>query len=67
MQVRRITILAYSTMEHNFVGITYDAIEAAFVGYCYGESTSGQVDFFNHLSSSPWLLTCGRVPFMASA
>ncbi|KAN0101044.1 Thiolase-like protein [Tylopilus felleus] len=23
-------------------GITYDAVEAAFVGYCYGDSTSGQ-------------------------
>jgi hypothetical protein len=26
-----------------FAGITYDEIEAAFVGYCYGDSTSGQV------------------------
>ena len=26
-----------------FTGITYDEIEAAFVGYCYGDSTSGQV------------------------
>ncbi len=24
-------------------GITYDAIETAAVGYCYGDSTSGQV------------------------
>lgn len=24
-------------------GITYDAVQAAFVGYCYGDSTSGQV------------------------
>ena len=23
-------------------GIPYDAVEQAFVGYCYGESTSGQ-------------------------
>ena len=26
-------------------GITYDCIEAAYVGYCYGDSTSGQVSF----------------------
>jgi hypothetical protein len=24
-------------------GITYDSIESAYVGYCYGDSTSGQV------------------------
>jgi len=24
-------------------GITYDAVQTAFVGYCYGDSTSGQV------------------------
>lgn len=24
-------------------GITYDSIEAAHVGYCFGDSTSGQV------------------------
>ena len=24
-------------------GITYDQVELAFVGYCYGDSTSGQV------------------------
>lgn len=24
-------------------GITYDSIETAFVGYCYGDSTCGQV------------------------
>ena len=24
-------------------GITYDSIEAAHVGYCYGDSTTGQV------------------------
>lgn len=24
-------------------GITYDNVEAAYVGYCYGDSTSGQV------------------------
>lgn len=27
----------------NFLGITYDAVQTAFVGYCYGDSTSGQV------------------------
>lgn len=27
-------------------GITYDAIETAAVGYCYGDSTSGQVSGF---------------------
>jgi hypothetical protein len=26
-----------------YAGITYDEIETAFVGYCYGDSTSGQV------------------------
>ena len=26
-------------------GLTYDAIETAFVGFCYGDSTSGQVGF----------------------
>jgi len=25
------------------LGITYDSIEAAHVGYCYGDSTTGQV------------------------
>lgn len=24
-------------------GITYDDVEIAYVGYCYGDSTSGQV------------------------
>ena len=24
-------------------GITYDNVQVAFVGYCYGDSTSGQV------------------------
>jgi len=28
-------------------GITYDEIEAAFVGYCYGDSTSGQASLYN--------------------
>ncbi|KZP30386.1 thiolase-like protein [Athelia psychrophila] len=28
-------------------GITYDAIETAFVGYCYGDSTSGQAALYN--------------------
>ncbi|KAI0700446.1 thiolase-like protein [Cytidiella melzeri] len=28
-------------------GITYDSIEAAFVGYCYGDSTSGQRALYN--------------------
>ncbi|TFY57082.1 hypothetical protein EVG20_g8681 [Dentipellis fragilis] len=28
-------------------GITYDAVEAAFVGYCYGDSTSGQAALYN--------------------
>lgn len=28
-------------------GITYDAIEAAYVGYCYGDSTSGQRALYN--------------------
>ncbi|GBE78493.1 thiolase-like protein [Sparassis latifolia] len=28
-------------------GITYDAVEAAFVGYCYGDSTSGQRALYN--------------------
>jgi sterol carrier protein 2 len=26
-----------------YTGITYDDVETAFVGYCYGDSTSGQV------------------------
>jgi len=26
-----------------FVGITYDAVQTAYVGYCYGDSTAGQV------------------------
>ena len=28
-----------------FTGITYDEIQTAFVGYCYGDTTSGQVRF----------------------
>ncbi|KAJ7178586.1 sterol carrier protein 2 [Mycena crocata] len=28
-------------------GITYDAIETAFVGYCYGDSTTGQRALYN--------------------
>jgi sterol carrier protein 2 len=27
----------------DFTGITYDDIQTAAVGYCYGDSTSGQV------------------------
>lgn len=26
-------------------GITYDDVEIAYVGYCYGDSTSGQVRY----------------------
>lgn len=33
-------------------GITYDAIETAFVGYCYGDSTSGQVRACVHIHAS---------------
>ena len=30
-------------------GITYDEVQAAFAGYCYGDSTSGQVtDFWSN-------------------
>lgn len=32
-------------MKHGFPGMTYDDIEAAFVGYCHGESMSGKVGF----------------------
>ena len=28
-------------------GITYDLVETAFVGFCYGDSTSGQVSFLS--------------------
>jgi len=28
-------------------GITYDAVEHAYVGYCYGDSTSGQAALYN--------------------
>lgn len=41
----------------NSEGVTYDAMGAAFVGYCYGESTSGQVGLLYHLSPNPRLLT----------
>ena len=27
-------------------GVTYDVVEAAYVGYCYGDSTSGQVSLY---------------------
>lgn len=30
-------------MTNDFTGITYDDIQTAAVGYCYGDSTSGQV------------------------
>ena len=33
-------------------GITYDEVQAAFAGYCYGDSTSGQVTVFNDSESS---------------
>ena len=46
------------TLNHVFRGITYDAVEAAFVGYCYGESTSGQVRFSITRFFSPVSLTC---------
>ena len=36
-------------------GITYDAVEAAYVGFCYGDSTSGQVSGFVHAYLSPKL------------
>ncbi|KAG6854252.1 hypothetical protein C0991_008945 [Blastosporella zonata] len=31
----------------SYPGITYDAIENAYVGYCYGDSTSGQRALYN--------------------
>lgn len=33
--------LAHNTEQIS--GLTYDSMEAAYVGYCYGDSTSGQV------------------------
>ncbi|KAH0838723.1 thiolase-like protein [Lanmaoa asiatica] len=38
-------------MQYNFGGITYDDVGAAFVGYCYGESTSGQFVGFDKQSA----------------
>ena len=47
--------LLLSTLKDVFGGITYDAVEAAFVGYCYAESTSGQVGL-----SITYLPACSR-------
>lgn len=33
-----------STTNTDEPGITYDAVEIAYAGYCYGDSTSGQVE-----------------------
>lgn len=33
----------YPFAQRNTLGITYDAIETAYAGYCYGDSTSGQL------------------------
>ena len=32
-----------ATSSYFRTGINYDAVEMAFVGFCYGDSTSGQV------------------------
>lgn len=32
-------------LQSGFSGITYDDVQVAFVGYVYGDSTSGQVRF----------------------
>lgn len=37
-------ILTYEIDTSPCEGVTYDAVETAFVGYCYGDSTSGQVN-----------------------
>lgn len=33
----------YSSLLTMLPGITYDEVQIAFVGYCYGDSTTGQV------------------------
>jgi len=37
----------------NLPGITYDAIETAIVGYCYGDSTSGHFLILSPISIKP--------------
>ena len=52
MQVRLAILTYVNTLKRDFTGITYDAVEAAFVGFCYSESTSGQVGFSISIRSS---------------
>jgi len=47
---------AVSTKALLDAGLTYDSVETAFVGYCYGDSTCGQVA--RNPSLSPPGLTC---------
>ena len=42
----RAVLHAIGVSSRSSSGITYDSIEAAHVGYCYGDSTSGQVPIF---------------------
>ena len=50
------------TRPNVLAGITYDAVQAAYVGYCYGDSTAGQVNniITNACSSLPFSQTCQR-------
>lgn len=43
MQVGPIFLGVLVRLSQSCPGITYDSIEAAHVGYCYGDSTTGQV------------------------
>lgn len=51
-----------STLKHDIIGITYDAGEAAFVGYSYGDSMSSQVGF-----STTYTLLCSRAASLCRA
>ena len=43
MQVKQVLLSSISWLSGSRPGITYDFIETAHVGYCFGDSTTGQV------------------------
>lgn len=65
-------VQTYPADTHPDEGITYDSIEAAFVGYCYGDSTAGQVcrpsllqrDLSNRFKRSLYNLGLTHIPIV---
>lgn len=46
-QYTRFCVTVMTGYSYFCLGITYDAVEAAYVGYCYGDSTAGQRALYN--------------------